>query len=49
VLTETAISEILSVTVTPPPDALQAAGLTHWSSLAAGRVAAPLPQDHGQP
>jgi transposase len=32
VLTGRAISEILSATVTPPPDALQAAGVTHWSS-----------------
>jgi transposase len=32
VLTDAAIAEILSATVTPPPDALQAAGLTHWSS-----------------
>ena len=32
VLTEQAISEILSATVTPPPDALRAAGVTHWSS-----------------
>src|SRR6266487_1934544 len=32
VLTGQAISEILSATVTPPPDALQAAGVTHWSS-----------------
>lgn len=31
-LTGQAISEILSATVTPPPDALQAAGVTHWSS-----------------
>ena len=32
VLTEQAISEILSATVTPPPESLQAAGVTHWSS-----------------
>ena len=32
VLTDQAISEILSATVTPPPDALAAAGVTHWSS-----------------
>jgi transposase len=32
VLTEKAISEILSATVTPPPDSLRAAGVTHWSS-----------------
>ena len=32
VLTDQAISEILSATVTPPPESLQAAGMTHWSS-----------------
>jgi transposase len=32
VLTEQAIGEILAATVTPPPEALQAAGVTHWSS-----------------
>jgi transposase len=32
VLTDQAISEILSATVTPPPESLQAAGVTHWSS-----------------
>jgi transposase len=32
VLTDKAISEILSATVTPPPEALAAAGVTHWSS-----------------
>ena len=32
VLTERAIAEILSATVTPPPGALQAMGVTHWSS-----------------
>src|SRR5712692_7836235 len=32
VLTEVAIAEILSATVTPPPDSLQAMGVTHWSS-----------------
>jgi transposase len=32
VLTDEAISEILSATVTPPPQALRAAGVTHWSS-----------------
>ncbi len=32
VLTGEAISEILSATVTPPPESLQAAGVTHWSS-----------------
>jgi transposase len=32
VLTDEAISEILSATVTPPPEALRAAGVTHWSS-----------------
>jgi transposase len=32
VLTDKAISEILSATVTPPPEALAAEGVTHWSS-----------------
>jgi transposase len=32
VLTDEVISEILSATVTPPPDALRAMGVTHWSS-----------------
>jgi transposase len=32
VLTEAAIGTILAATVTPPPDSLQAAGVTHWSS-----------------
>jgi transposase len=32
VLTEKAVSEILSATVTPPPESLQAMGVTHWSS-----------------
>jgi len=32
VLTDEAIGEILSATVTPPPQALRAAGVTHWSS-----------------
>jgi transposase len=32
VLTDAAIAEILSATVTPPPGALQAMGVTHWSS-----------------
>jgi transposase-like protein len=32
VLTDKAISEILSATVTPPPQALAAVGVTHWSS-----------------
>jgi transposase len=32
VLTEEAIAEILSATVTPPPESLRAMGVTHWSS-----------------
>ena len=32
VLTEKAVSEILSATVTPPPESLQAMGVSHWSS-----------------
>ena len=31
-LTEKAVSEIMSATVTPPPESLQAIGVTHWSS-----------------
>src|SRR5215468_5114689 len=31
-LADQAISEILSATVTPPPQSLQAIGVTHWSS-----------------
>src|SRR5258706_5265557 len=32
VLTDEAISVILAATVTPPPESLQAMGLTHWAS-----------------
>jgi transposase len=32
VLTDEAVCEILSATVTPPPRSLQAQGVTHWSS-----------------
>ena len=32
VLTEEVIGEILSATVTPPPGALAAMGVTHWSA-----------------
>jgi len=32
VLTDAAVSEILSATVTPPPESLRAAGVTHWSA-----------------
>src|SRR5216683_4836462 len=32
VLTDEAIAEILSATVTPPPEALRGQGVTHWSS-----------------
>jgi len=32
VLTDEVIAEILSATVTPPPGALAAMGVTHWSS-----------------
>jgi len=32
VLTDEAISEILSATVTPPPQALREQGITHWSA-----------------
>ena len=49
VLTEQAISEILSATVTPPPRSLAAMGLTHWSSRLAGGLAGPGREDQGQP
>jgi transposase len=32
VLTEEAVCEILAATVTPPPEALRARGVTHWSA-----------------
>jgi transposase len=32
VLTDEAVCQILSATVTPPPEPLRAAGVTHWSS-----------------
>ena len=32
VLTDEVVCEILAATVTPPPESLQAAGVTHWSS-----------------
>ncbi len=32
VLTDEAVCEILAATVTPPPESLRAAGVTHWSS-----------------
>jgi len=32
VLTDDVVCEILATTVTPPPESLQAAGVTHWSS-----------------
>ncbi len=32
VLTDAAVSEILPATVTPPPESLRAAGVTHWSA-----------------
>src|SRR5258708_19864021 len=32
VLTDAGIAEILSATVTPPPEALQPMGVTHWST-----------------
>jgi transposase len=32
VLTEEAVCEILAATVTPPPEALRARGITHWSA-----------------
>lgn len=44
VLTEHAIGEILSATVTPPPESLQAMGMMHWS---ARRPADWLPDQEG--
>ena len=32
VLTDEVVCQILAATVTPPPESLQAAGVTHWSS-----------------
>jgi hypothetical protein len=32
VLTDEVVCEILAATVTPPPESLRAAGVTHWSS-----------------
>ena len=32
VLTEEAVCQILAATLTPPPESLQAQGITHWSS-----------------
>jgi transposase len=46
VLTEGAIAEILSATVTPQPRALADQGVTHWSSR---RLAAPEQAAPGQP
>ena len=31
-LTDAVVCEILAATVTPPPESLQAQGVTHWSS-----------------
>jgi transposase len=42
VLTSEVVSQILAATVTPPPESLRAAGVTHWSSR---RLAAWLRQD----
>src|ERR1700729_3780245 len=36
VLTDEAVCEILAATVTPPPQSLQAQGVTHWSSRRLG-------------
>jgi transposase len=44
VLTEEVVCEILAATVTPPPESLRAAGVTHWSSR---RLADWLRQDKG--
>ena len=44
VLTEEVVCQILAATVTPPPESLRAAGVTHWSSR---RLADWLRQDKG--
>src|SRR5580704_16241185 len=44
VLTDEAVCEILAATVTPPPQSLRAAGVTHWSSR---RLADWLGRDRG--
>jgi len=44
VLTDEAVCQILSATVTPPPEPLRAAGVTHWSSR---RLADWLRRDRG--
>jgi transposase len=44
VLTDEVVCEILAATVTPPPESLRAAGMTHWSSR---RLADWLGRDRG--
>lgn len=48
VLTDEAVSEILAATVTPPPGCCRPRG-DALVGPAAGGLAAPHPQDHGQP
>jgi transposase-like protein len=49
VLTDEAVGEILSATVTPPPESLRAAGVTHWSSRRLAGWAAQRQGHRGQP
>jgi hypothetical protein len=49
VLTDEVAGQILAATVTPPPEPLRAAGLTHWSSRPAGGPAGPGQGHQGQP
>jgi len=44
VLTDEVVCQILTATVTPPPESLKAAGVRHWSS---GRLAGWLARDRG--
>lgn len=49
VLTQEAVCQILAATLTPPPESLQAQGITHWSSRRAGGLAAAQRPAAGQP
>lgn len=49
VMTEDAIAEILSATVTPPPEALRDQGTTHWSARRLARLLARESPRRGRP
>ena len=49
VLTDEAVCQILSPTVTPPPEPLRAAGVTHWSSRRLAGAAAGYGGDRRRP